>query len=101
VQDFFYKLVMFVMWFCDEYSPVPTILCILEWKMFDNFNLDMSAEWEIVIWAFFYLSNRVCVVVLKSFSSLGFVIDCNNSKTPHPLDFTFGYKSFNTMFPQT
>ena len=57
---------MFVLWFHVEFFPSLCYSLYALKAMFDNLKLDMSTGGEIVIWAFFYLSKRVCVEVLKS-----------------------------------
>jgi hypothetical protein len=46
----------------------------------DNYNLDMSTQGEIVIWAFLYLSFEQQSLCLKSLSYFGYV-DCKDKKT--------------------
>ena len=60
----FNMLVMFIFWFCDEYflSSCSSLYALK--MMFDNSNLDMFAGRKIVIWAFFYLSNGICIMSL-------------------------------------
>ena len=73
-----YKLVMFVLWFCDEYFP-SSYICFECWnKNVWLFKLDMYAGEEIVIWAILYLSNRVFVKALLKKWCLSCVIECNN-----------------------